>query len=253
MNRVSAARLDVTRVGSGPPVVFVHGSVVGPELAWRRQRPLSERWTLVLPNRPGFGASPPLGRGDFESEAPLFAALLGEGAHLVGHSYGAVIALLAAAQRPEAVLSLTVSEPGSLRLAASPEAKQMIAQGEALYAHRGSLTPEAFLRMFRTGTGSVRETPDELPESLRLGAEHAMRERPPWEAEVPLARLAEARIPSLVVSGGHSAVFEAVCDAVAAPLGAERAVIAGKGHNIPETGAPYNERLERFLAAQART
>jgi pimeloyl-ACP methyl ester carboxylesterase len=253
VNRVSAAQLELTRVGSGPPIVFVHGSVVGPELAWRRQRPLGERWTLVLPSRPGFGASPPLERGDFEAEAPLFAALLGEGAHLVGHSYGAVIALLAAAQRPEAVLSLTVSEPGALRLAGSPEAEEMVAQGEALYAARGSLTPEAFLEMFRSGAGSVRETPEELPESLRLGAEHALRERPPWEAEVPLARLADAGIPSLVISGGHSPVFEDVCDAVAAGLGGERAAIEGRGHNVPATGAPYNARLERFLtAAHAR-
>jgi pimeloyl-ACP methyl ester carboxylesterase len=44
----------------------------------------------------GFAASPPLARGDFEAEAPLIAELLGDGAHLVGHSYGAVIALLAA-------------------------------------------------------------------------------------------------------------------------------------------------------------
>ena len=29
--------------------------------------PLAERWTLVLPNRPGFAASPPLERGDFEA------------------------------------------------------------------------------------------------------------------------------------------------------------------------------------------
>jgi pimeloyl-ACP methyl ester carboxylesterase len=249
---VSTAGLDITTVGSGPPIVFVHGSVVGPELAWRRQRPLAERWTLLLPNRPGFGASPPLERGDFEAEAPLFAALLGEGAHLVGHSYGAVIALLAAARRPEAVLSLTVSEPGALRLARSPEAKEMIAQGEALYAARGSFTPEAFLQLFRSGAGSVRETPEELPESLRLGAQHAMGERPPWEADVPLADLAAAGIPALVVSGGHSAVFEAVCDAVAEGLGAERATIEGRGHNVPATGAPYNERLERFLAASAR-
>ena len=30
----------------------------------------------------------------------MFAELLGDGAHLVGHSYGAVIALLAAGLRP---------------------------------------------------------------------------------------------------------------------------------------------------------
>ena len=72
-----------------------------PERTWRAQRALAARWTLVLPHRPGFGASPPLARGDFEAEAPLIAELLGDGAHLVGHSYGAVIALYAAALRPK--------------------------------------------------------------------------------------------------------------------------------------------------------
>src|ERR1700704_3603229 len=110
--------LEVERLGEGPPVLFIHGSVVRAALTWRKQRELAERWELILPNRPGFGKSPALARGDFEAEAPLFAELLGDGAHLVGHSYGAVIALHAAALRPQAVLSLTVSEPGCLRVAA---------------------------------------------------------------------------------------------------------------------------------------
>jgi pimeloyl-ACP methyl ester carboxylesterase len=104
--------LAVERLGVGPPVLFVHGDIVGPELTWRKQRELAERWSLAIPSRPGFGGSPPLERNDFEAEAPMFAELLGDGAHLVGHSYGAVIALLAAALRPDAVRSLTVSEPG---------------------------------------------------------------------------------------------------------------------------------------------
>ena len=46
----------------------------------------------------------------------------------------AVIALLAAALRPAAVYSLTVSEPGALRLAAGdPVVDQTIANGEELY------------------------------------------------------------------------------------------------------------------------
>src|SRR6266581_378937 len=113
-----AADLDVLTLGSGPRVVMVHGSVVDARRTWRDQLGLAERWSLCLPNRPGFAGSPPLPRGDFEVEAPLVAELLDEGAHLVGHSYGAVIALLAAAARPEAVRSLTVSEPGALGLAA---------------------------------------------------------------------------------------------------------------------------------------
>jgi pimeloyl-ACP methyl ester carboxylesterase len=247
---VRAADLEVARRGEGPPVLFVPGSVVGADLTWRRQRELSRSWTTIFPNRPGFGASPPLPRNDFEAEAPLFAELLGDGAHLVGHSYGAVIALYAAALRPEAVLSLTLSEPGTLQLAGTPEAAEMIANGERLYAAADSISPLDFVRMFRFGANSARETPDELPEPLLRGAELAMRERPPWEGEVPIARLAAAAIPALVVSGGHSPVFEAVCDRLAAALGAERATIEGKGHSVPETGEPYNRLLEGFLASR---
>jgi pimeloyl-ACP methyl ester carboxylesterase len=239
--------LEVARIGDGPPILFVHGSIAGAELTWRRQRPLAERWTLVIPNRPGFGASPPLPRNDFEDEAGLFAELLGDGAHLVGHSYGAVIALFAAARRPQAVLSLTVSEPGALKLAGTPAGEELIAQGELLYAARDSIPPADFLRFFRSGTGSSRATPEELPEELLRGAELAMEERPPWEADVPLDALAAAGFPVLAISGGHSPVFEAVCDNLAERLGGERARIEGRGHNIPETGTPYNERLERFL------
>lgn len=239
--------LEVRRVGEGAPIVFVHGSIAGPELTWRRQLSLARRWTLVLGSRPGFGSSPPLERGDFEAEAPLFAELLGDGAHLVGHSYGAVIALFAAAARPEAVLSLTVSEPGSLRLAGTAEAERLIADGERLYSARDTIAPADFLRLFRGGTGSSRATPRDPPADLLRGAELAMAERPPWEADVPLEPLAKAGIPVLAVSGGHSPVFEAVCDAIADRLGGGRAVIEGRGHNVPETGDPYNHRLEEFL------
>jgi pimeloyl-ACP methyl ester carboxylesterase len=242
--------LVVERLGSGPPVLFVHGDIVGPALTWRKQRELAERWRLLIPSRAGFGESTPLERNDFEIEAPMFAELLGDGAHLVGHSYGAVIALLAAVERPEAVRSLTVSEPGCLRVAAgTPVVDEMIANGELLFQNASSIPSEEFLRLFRGGAGSAFQTPEQLPEELMHGVELLKRERPSWEAEIPLQRLASADFPVLVLSGGHSAAFEAVCDALAEALSAERAVIAGRGHTVPSTGAPYNERLEEFLSA----
>jgi pimeloyl-ACP methyl ester carboxylesterase len=248
MSPLAAADLDVERVGTGPPVVLVHGSIVDARRTWRRQLELADDWALCIPNRPGFGASPPLARGDFEAEAPLMAELLGDSAHLVGHSYGAVIALLAAAARPEAVRSLTVSEPGSLRVAAGdPAVDAMIAQGDELFRRRGELTPRRFVQLFRSGAHSARETPDELPDWLERGARLAMEERPSWEAEVPLDDLAAARFPKLVISGDHSPAFEAVCDVLAARTGAERALIRGRDHTIPSTGEPYNQRLRAFL------
>jgi pimeloyl-ACP methyl ester carboxylesterase len=244
------ARLDVEDLGEGTPIVFVHGSIVGAEKTWSRQRSLAERWKLLIANRPGFGRSPYLeGGGDFEAEAPLFAELLGDGAHLVGHSYGAVIALYAAAARPDAVRSLTVSEPGSLKLAGTPEGERMIANGERLFAaaRDGVIGPVDFLRFFRGGAGSSRGTPAELPEELLRGAELAMAERPSWEGDVPLDELAAAGFPTLAISGGHSPVFDAICDTIAARLGGERATIEGRGHNVTETGDPYNRCLEDFL------
>jgi pimeloyl-ACP methyl ester carboxylesterase len=245
--------LDVTKLGTGTRVLFIHGSVVGADRTFRKQHELADRWSLIFPNRPGFGDSPPLERGDFEAEAPLFAELLGDGAHLVGHSYGAVIAMLAAAQRPDAVRSLTLSEPGLLRFCADrPEVGEMIADGELLYSNPDAIPTEVFLRLFRSGAGSSHDTPEELPEWLARGAEMVKRERPPWEAEIPLERLAAAGFPVLIISGGHSRGFEAVCDALADRLQAERAVIPGRGHTIPHTGAPYNERLAAFLESAER-
>jgi pimeloyl-ACP methyl ester carboxylesterase len=248
-HEAGGASLDAPRSGSGPLVVLVHGSVLGAAVTWRKQTPLAEHWTLCTPNRPGFGASPPSERGDFEAEAPAIAELLGDGAHLVGHSYGAVIALFAAALRPEAVRSLTVSEPGCLTVAAgNPAVDAVIADGDELFRRGPEMDPREMLVWFRSGVGSSHATPDELEGDLLAGAKLLMRERPPWHMEPPLDELARAPFPKLVISGGHSDVFEAVCDSVAERMGADRAVIPGRGHSIPATGEPYNELLHAFLS-----
>jgi hypothetical protein len=158
----------------------------------------------------------------------------------------AVIALYAAALRPEAVRSLTVSEPGCLRVAAGdPRVDAQIAGGEYLFQRASTLTPLEFLRAFRGGAGSTNETPEELTGELLHGVRLLMRERPPWEADPPLDALSATGFPKLVISGGHSPVFEAVCDVIATRLHAERATIPGRAHTIPATGEAYNDRFAR--------
>jgi hypothetical protein len=73
-----------------------------------------------------------------------------------------------------------------------------------------------------------------------------MVERGPWEAEPPVEALAEARFPKLVVSGGHSEAFEAICDVLAARLHAERASCPGAGHAIARAPG-FTELLRSFL------
>ena len=49
------------------------------------------------------------------------------------------------------------------------------------------------------------------------------------------------------MSGGHSPVFDAVCDVLERELGAERAVLPGAGH-AAQRAPGFNEVLEDFLA-----
>jgi hypothetical protein len=125
---------------------------------------------------------------------------------------------------------------------------EMIANGERLFGHAAEIASEDFLRLFRAGAGSAYGTPADLPEDLLHGIELLKRERPSWEAEIPTEALAAAGFPILVLSGGHSPAFEAVCDSLAESLSAQREVIRGRGHTVPSTGAPYNERLESFMS-----
>ena len=58
-------------------LVLVHGSVVGGRATWAAQRPLAERFELVVVERPGFPPNPPAARVDFETDAGLVGELLG--------------------------------------------------------------------------------------------------------------------------------------------------------------------------------
>lgn len=99
--------VHVETIGSGPRVVLVHGSVGNGAMTCGEQQPLAARYTLVIVDRPGYPPNPPLEQIDFEEQAEEVAELLEPGDHLVGHSYGGFISLLAAAERPE-LGSLTV-------------------------------------------------------------------------------------------------------------------------------------------------
>jgi pimeloyl-ACP methyl ester carboxylesterase len=227
-------------------VVLVHGSVVNGPATWGAVERLAERFELVVPNRGGYPPNPPLVEIDFEQQAVELASLLQDGAHLVGHSYGGVIALLIAAREPGLVRSLTVSEPPAFGVARGrPEVEKVVADLDALFA-RGPREPTAFLREFLALVGGAIKLPDPLPPELEQGARALMAERPPWEAEIPLDQLAAAPFPKLVVSGTHNPAFDAVCDVIEERLEAQRAVLPGAGHSLPRAPG-YPERLEAFL------
>jgi pimeloyl-ACP methyl ester carboxylesterase len=229
-------------------LVLVHGSVVGGRATWSAQRPLAERFELVVVERPGFPPSPPVGRVDFESDAALVAGLLRDGDHLVGHSYGGVVVLLAAALRPQAPASLTVIEPPATRVAeGNPEVDAFAAGGRALYASAAAnRDPELVLRDFLAAVGSRFDPPSPLPPDLAQGAQALAVERGPWEADIPLELLAATAFPKLVVSGAHHPAFGAICEVLERRLSAERVVLPGYGH-VVQLHPDFNDSLADFV------
>ena len=233
--------MHVEVVGSGPRILLVHGSVTNGALTWGAQRPLARSYTLAIVDRPGYPPNPPLERIDFERQADEIRELLEPGDHLVAHSYGAVISLIAASRTPD-LGSLVAVEPPAFGVARGNRAveKWLEAFPEA------PRDPRGYLEFFLPLVGSAMKLPDPLPPQIEAGARAALVERPPHEAEIPLDELAAAPFRKLVVSGGHSAALDAICDVLEERLDAERAVLPGAGHAIPRAPG-FNERLEAFL------
>lgn len=242
------AGLACRRLGAGPPVVLLHGGLVHGDLTWTQQMPLAEQWTLIVPDRIGYGESAHLGEAeDFERDAELLAPALDDGSHLVGYSSGSMAAMLTAARRPEAVASLTLIEPPAFHLAPeSVSAREMLAAHDRLF-DQPLRNPVAFLEAFFAMIG-MPAPPDAALKALSAPTRvwHGFVRRP-WIGDLALDQLAVASFPKLVISGGHSQAFEDVCDAIAAAIGAERDVIQGAGHSVQGTGEPFNERLQSFL------
>jgi pimeloyl-ACP methyl ester carboxylesterase len=230
--------------GDGAPVVLVHGSLATGAEEWEAQGPLAnEGFRLLVLDRRGYGRSPVAEGEDFLRDAEDIAEVMGDGAHLVGHSYGGLGVLFAAARHPEATRSLTVLEPGAFGLGQhEPAARALLGAVRGIWDQ--DLPDEEWVVGFLKAVGS---DPDEFPPAFLAAALPLVpvvrRARPTWDAELPLAELAVAPFPKLVVSGGHSAGFEAICDDLAERIGASRELVAGAGHEVQFTGQPINEML----------
>jgi pimeloyl-ACP methyl ester carboxylesterase len=238
--------VHVETLGSGPRLVLVHGS--GGNAGWPAQRGLAERYALVMPTRSGYPPNPPEDHIDFEAQADDLLEVLEPGDHLVGHSYGGVVSLLAA-PRTE-LSSLAVLEPPAFGVALDdPAVRRMLDELQPLWPT--DLPAEPFLRRFIEALGAVYNAPSPLTPEMEASVRALMVERGPWEAEIPFAELADAAYPKLVVSGGHSEAFDAICDALEAGLEAERAVVKGAGHSIPRAPG-FNDVLVDFLERARR-
>jgi pimeloyl-ACP methyl ester carboxylesterase len=212
---------------------------------------LGKSWDLLIPTRRGFPGGPPANRQDFDHDADDLLPLVGEGAHLVGFSYGGVGAAIFTGRDPGRVRSLTLIEPPIYKAAPDhPKVREIIASGDAVLA--GSADEETERRFLMNAgmdldavTGRHRELIQQSIAASRGG-------RSPSEADPDLDAIARAGVPSMVVSGAHHDGIEWVCDGLAARLNARREIVPGAGHAVPRAPG-FNAVLESFLRESAGT
>ena len=234
-------------------VVLVHGGTPGGGAdAFAAQRPLAERWHMLLPDRPGHGKTPARGREDFERDAALLSPLLGpSGAHLVGHSYGGVVAIYIAAQHPDLVRSLTLIEPPAFWLAPHDKATVAMSEANRALTNDPPSDPRETLERFFALVGMEPLPPalaqmNPLPPPLVRAAEIVLTLRGPWEGTVRMTDLVAGGYPIQVLTSGRIAGFEGIAQAMVEGAGAAHVVVPGTHHAVQDAAEAVNPLLEQF-------
>ena len=230
-------------------ILFLHGSL-GNGNDWRRTvTALGTRYRCLAPDLIGYGASTPWPKGvpfTLEAERVVLEPLLAccaDTFHLVGYSYGGVVALDLALAHPNRVRTLTLIEPvlfNLLREASKELAFQQfahtrddfvtaIAQGPAEHALRSFLD-------FWAGRGAWDKLPPEVRADM-LGAVDKV--ALDWEAAFAFApssqSLAALGSRTLLLRGDRSppGMLELVDTLHALMPGSTRCIIAGANHLLP--------------------
>ena len=267
---MSVDGLHVERFGAGPPAIFVHGSFGSAASAFAGQRALADADELVFVDRRGFGGSATVDDLGWPTDAADVVALLDDlgPAHLVGHSYGGVVCLLAAGMRPKRVLSLVAIEPPVFTAAAGdPAADQLTEKTRAVAARAPELDIEDFMREWGASLGQSRFEVQAWTEGFLApdwaAAESSRRERWPGDAPIDYEALAAASFPKVLVHGGWNpevvghkakvgAGFSAVCQAIAERVGGQVERFAESAHTPQhDQAAAFNDLLRRVWASAA--
>ncbi len=113
---VNGGEVEYEVRGTGEPVLLIHGSGVAATFAPTMTQPSMAGYRLIRFHRRGFAGSsrapvPFSMNGQAADAAALLKALGVPRAHIVGHSFGGMVALQLALDQPAMVRSLVVMEP----------------------------------------------------------------------------------------------------------------------------------------------
>ncbi|MBM0274393.1 alpha/beta fold hydrolase [Micromonospora tarensis] len=258
-------RLVVRRLGTGDPVVLVHGSGGGLHSWATVAEHLAHHHEVWLPARRGYGPSDvPPGRKSFADETGDLIAVLaaarrpsGKPVHLVGASYGATLALHTTAVDPRDVRSLAVFEPPLY--AAGAETAALLdtyraaferADAEAMAAALNGVTrvPAKIVAALTAAAATQRPDPVEARRSA-VGWLHDLEALAGDSTDT--ARWSSITVPTLLLSGADTwEPMPTTMRALATAIPAARHVVwAGQSHFVTRTApALVADALRQFFA-----
>jgi len=165
-------------LGAGPPVVMLHGGLVGRKAFSRQREALAAKYTLILPSSRGHDGSDPALPPDYGFETSEFrdlgAVMDAEGldrAHVIGHSSGGCTAFAFARDCPERVDRLVLIEPSLMKLLPEAEFEKLSADINRIIAAGEQHGGLAALRVFLDDQGGDRwHALDEATKAKRVDA-----------------------------------------------------------------------------------
>ncbi len=207
--------IAVTCSGTGPPLVIVHGAVMG-SIAWHAVASLlASQFTVYALDRRGYGESGDTAPYTVAREIEDIIAVLdsiGEPASLLGHSSGAILALMVA-ERGQPLRRLMLYEPplfiGGCRprpAADLPDRLEaLVAAGDRdavlrTFLREGPAVPEAEIDRMQAGDGAndgwamMASQARVLPHDARIATTYTLE---PW-------RVRAIKTPTLLLLGGES-------------------------------------------------
>jgi len=257
MTSIRFAGMMVESEGEGPPILMLHG-LGGTSNSFQPLVPPLAGFRIVRPDLPGAGRSPtpahPITVGSLVDAVENAATHLGVNrVHVVGHSFGTLIAQHIAARRPDRVASLTLFGP---ILEPQDAARERLLERAATARNEGmSVVAD---QLARSALSSA--VANENPVAVAFVRESHMRQDAEGFARsceaLAQAEKAEHRLidcPTLIVTGDEDAVGPAsVARELADKIGGAKTVILHRcGHWTPiekskECGALLSEFVRGF-------
>lgn len=177
---VDGNKLFYEQAGTGETILFVHGSQEDYRVFMPQLELLKNDYNVVAysrkfnyPNTNSYQDGTPFGvETEADDLATLINALKVKSLHIVGHSYGGLVAMEYAHKNPKKVRSITLSEPPLLRLSGCEEWYQTAQEGlieNVASAFKTSDTTQVMKALFEffVGADIQDQIPPEVLQSLK--------------------------------------------------------------------------------------